>query len=75
MAQTTNNPKITTADHIRATRLWMHRKLDEMLDQICEPGFHGGLFLELPSVDGRPMHPVTYVKQCGIHELKGRKSP
>ena len=67
-----NTQTINRADHIRATRLWLHRRLDEMYDEICAPDFRGGLFLELPSIDGRPANPVTYVKQCGIHDLKGR---
>jgi hypothetical protein len=39
--------EIARADRIRAIRLWLHRRLDELLDQVTDPAFSGSIELSI----------------------------
>jgi hypothetical protein len=63
----TRQPK--AADRIRAIRLWLHRRLDELLDEATEPTFTGLLEMSVPSKAGILGEPRTGTSRYGLTEI------
>lgn len=47
------------ADRNRRIRLWLHRWVDEMAEQLTDPEFTGSVELTINSKDGRLTEPKT----------------
>ena len=60
---------MSAADRIRALRLWLHRKLDRLYDDLCDPTFTGTMVIELSAKDGIPGQPRVRVEHYGITEI------
>ena len=65
MASVDAGTKPTTADRIRALRLWGHREWDALYDRLCHPSFTGTIIIELSSKDGRPGEPQVTTRKYG----------
>ena len=57
------------ADRIRNLKLWLHRRLDRLFDEIGAPDFTGNVEISLPVKDGRPGEPWVAVKRYGVTDL------
>jgi hypothetical protein len=58
-----------TADRIRALRLWLHRRLDQLYDQLTDPTYTGSIAVELSGKNGIPGEPRVTESRYGCSGL------
>ena len=61
-----NKPQPKQADRVRAIRLWLHRRLDQLLDAATDPIFSGEVELRISSRSGTLGEPRTGEQRYGI---------
>ena len=67
MPETKPDPR-QTADKIRALRLFLHRIIDRMYDELTSPTCTGTMRLELSAKAGRPGEPRHGIERYGVTE-------
>lgn len=60
--------EVKVADRIRTLRLYLHRRIDRLFDQVTDKDFTGKVGLELSVKDGRPGDPREIVERWGVRE-------
>jgi hypothetical protein len=56
-------------DNIRNTRIYLHRLLDIIFDDLTTPDFTGTVELKISGKDGRPGQPESTVRRYGVHDF------
>jgi hypothetical protein len=64
-----SRPANQAADRIRAVRLWLHRRLDQLLDEATDPGFSGQIEMTILSKKGILGEPRTGNYRYGVTEF------
>ena len=69
MAGNDSSNATRSADRIIAMRIWLHRQLDRLYDELCDPEFTGSVGLTITAKEGRPGEPKLLVERYGVSEI------
>ena len=57
------------SDRAIALKLWLHRRLDRLFDEVLAPDWTGNVSISFSVKEGRPGMPRITPERYGVHEL------